>query len=428
MHSIRYRALICSCFILFLSVSVFAQSGDGDQNALEALRENAPRVFLDCGRCDRDYFRRNITYVNFVRDRNEADIHILITEQGTGSGGREYTFAFIGLREFEDISHTLVYSSGPSDTGDEIRRAQMEVLEKGIFPFLVESPLLEFISVEFEGDISPVAVEDPWRFWVFSVSADGRFSGESSQSERSIELNFSANKVTPDIKVRLGISGEFDYSKYDYEDDVIVSKQDEKDFTGMVVKSITDHWSAGGWIEAESSTYGNMDLFLNVAPAVEYNFFPYSESTRRQLFLRYRVGWNYMDYIEETIFNQTRETLLNESLTVGLELREPWGNVAASVEGSHYLSDFSKKRLEMYSSIDVRLFKGFSLELRGRYDLIHDQLSLPLEEASLDEVLLRRKELATDFEYSVSVGFRYTFGSVYSNVVNPRFGRTRSYH
>ena len=81
----------------------------------------------------------------------------------------------------------------------------------------------------------------------------------------------------------------------------------------------------------------------------------------------------------------------------------------------------------MSSSIDVRLFKGFSVEVRGRYDLIRDQLNLPLEGATLDEVLLQRKELATEYEYSISVGFRYTFGSVYSNVVNPRFGRTRNY-
>jgi len=34
----------------------------------------------------------------------------------------------------------------------------------------------------------------------------------------------------------------------------------------------------------------------------------------------------------------------------------------------------------------------------------------------LDEVLLQRKELATEYDYSISVGFSYTFGSVFSNV------------
>ena len=425
MNLIKYRYLFSIVLaVIFFPVSSFAQE---DQDDPGNLRESAPRVFLDCDRCDRDFFRENLTYVNFVRDRIEADVHILITEQNTGSGGREYTFAFIGLRGFENVKHTLVASSGPTDTHDEIRRAQLETLEKGLFPFILETPLIKYMSVDFKRRMEPTAVEDPWKFWVFSVSADGRFRGESSQLSRSIDLNLSANKVTPDIKIRLGLSGEFDYNKYDYDDETIVSKQDEKDFTGMVVKSINDHWSVGGWMEASSSTYRNVDMRLMVAPAVEYNFFPYSESTRRQLFARYLVGWNSIDYIEETIFNKIEESLLNESLTVGLELREPWGNISASIEGSHYFNDFKKNRLEISSSVDVRLFKGFSVEVRGRYDLIRDQLNLPLEGATLDEVLLQRKELATDYDYSISVGFRYTFGSVYSNVVNPRFGRTRNF-
>ena len=425
MNSAKSRFLLSIAFTaVFCAIPSFAQEGEDD---LETLRESAPRVFLDCNRCDRDFFRERLTYVNFVRDRIEADAHILITEQNTGSGGREFTFAFIGLGDFESVKHTLVHASGPTDTQDEIRRAQLDILEKGLFPFILETPLVKYMNVDFRRSLEPTAVKDPWKFWVFSLSADGRFRGESSQTSRSIDLNLSANKVTPDIKIRLGLSGEFDYKEYDYDDELIISKQDEKDFSGMVVKSINDHWSVGGWMEAGSSTYGNVDLHLTVAPAVEYNFFPYSESTRRQLFARYRVGWNSIDYIEETIFNKIEESLINESLTIGLALREPWGNVSASIEGSHYFNDFQKNRLEMMSSIDVRLFKGFSVEVRGRYDLIRDQLNLPLEGATLDEVLLQRKELATDFDYSISVGFRYTFGSVYSNVVNPRFGRTRYY-
>ena len=58
----------------------------------------------------------------------------------------------------------------------------------------------------------------------------------------------------------------------------------------------------------------------------------------------------------------------------------------------------------------------------GTYARIHDQLSLPKGGASLDEILLQRKELETDYGYHISLGFNYTFGSVYSNVVNPRFG------
>jgi len=39
-------------------------------------------------------------------------------------------------------------------------------------------------------------------------------------------------------------------------------------------------------------------------------------------------------------------------------------------------------------------------------------------------VLLRLRELETQFEYFTSFGLTYTFGSIYNNVVNPRFGNS----
>lgn len=131
------------------------------------------------------------------------DVHILITQQSTGSGGREYTFAFIGLKKCAGLKHILVHSSSPTDTRDEIRQAQLEVLERGLFPYLVETPIAEHIYLDFRKKLEPMAVVDPWKFCVFSISADGRISGETSQGSRSLDVNFSANRVTPNIKIRL---------------------------------------------------------------------------------------------------------------------------------------------------------------------------------------------------------------------------------
>ena len=393
---------------------------------LNHLRQEAPRVFIDCRRCDRDYIREQITYVNYVRDRKDADIHVLITDQPTGSGGREYTLTFIGLKKFAGQEHTLVFTSGPTDTWDEIRKGQVEVLERGLFPFLLDTPIVNFIYLDFRERLEPTAVRDPWKFWVFSISFDGNFQGEESRKSHSLEVNFSANKVTPDIKIRLGLSGDFNRRKYIYQDETIKTTSDEKNFTAMVVKSLGEHFSLGGWVEAEASTYSNLDLFFNIAPAIEFNVFPYSESTRRQLRFLYKIGWIRNNYIEETIFGKLQETLYNESLSATLEVREPWGSMSASLEGSHYFHDFKKNRLELRGFLSFRIFRGLSMTVRGRFERIHDQLSLPSGGASLDEVLLRIKELETSYDYSFSLGFRYTFGSVYSNVVNPRFGRIRS--
>jgi hypothetical protein len=421
----RSRIVLFLFLWIFCSLPTTQLLADDPKVNLDELKESAPKVFLDCWRCDRDYFRDEITYINYVRDRKDADIHVLVTDQGTGSGGREYTFAFIGLNEYAGLDNTLTYASGPNDTRDEIRRGQIEVMKRGLFPYVIKTPIAEHIFLSFRQKLEPTAVKDPWNFWVFSISMDGRFRGESSRSSSSLDVNISANRVTPDWKIRLGLSGEFDKRIYDYEDEYIESVQEEKNVTGMVVKSINSHWSVGGWVEAESNTYSNLDLLFTIAPAIEYNIWPYAESTRRQLRFLYRIGYNHANYIEETIFDKMQETLFNQSLTMTLEIREPWGSVSTSLEGSHYFHDFKKNRIELRGFLDFRVFKGLSVDISGRYELIRDQLSLPVGEASLDEVLLARKELATSYDYSFSVGLRYTFGSVYSNVVNPRFGRTR---
>ena len=413
--------------LLIWAVCAVALQAQNSESQLEDLKAQAPLVFLDCRFCDRDFFREEISYVNWVRDRKGADVHILVTDQETGGGGREYTFAFLGLEENEGVDYTLVYASQATETRDETRRGQVEVVKRGLFPYLLNTPICELINLDFQEQIKlkPTAVDDPWNFWVFSLDVDGEFEGEASVISRTLDANFSASRVTPAYKIRLGVSGEFDESEYDYDDEHIVSTQQEKNLAGLFAKSLGEHWSVGGYVEAESSSYGNLDLYFTLAPAIEFNVFPFSESTRRQLRFLYRLGYNHVNYIEETIYNKTRETLFNQTLTTTLEVREPWGNASTSLEASNYFNDLTKYRVELRGSISIRLFKGLSLSLRGRYERIHDQLALPIGDASIDEVLLQRRELATDYDYDFSVGFRFTFGSVYSNVVNPRFEGSR---
>ena len=83
----------------------------------------------------------------------------------------------------------------------------------------------------------------------------------------------------------------------------------------------------------------------------------------------------------------------------------------------------SKNRLDLHAGLSINLLKGLSFDVWGGYSQIHDQLSLPIRGATYEEILLQRKELATNYSYNFSIGLSYTFGSLYSNVVNPRFGR-----
>src|SRR5512140_1890392 len=79
-----------------------AAAGGGGPQVVpkDELRSVAPNVFLDCDRrtCDFEYIKTEITFVNYVLDRQTADVHIIVTRQQTGSGGNEYTLAFMGLR------------------------------------------------------------------------------------------------------------------------------------------------------------------------------------------------------------------------------------------------------------------------------------------------------------------------------------------
>ena len=53
--------------------------------------------------------------------------------------------------------------------------------------------------------------------------------------------------------------------------------------------------------------------------------------------------------------------------------------------------------------------------------LVRDQVYLAKTDLTDEEILIERRQLATDSRYRISFGFSYTFGSIFNNVVNPRF-------
>ncbi|NTV81449.1 MAG: response regulator [Candidatus Aminicenantes bacterium] len=166
---------------------------------------------------------------------------------------------------------------------------------------------------------------------------------------------------------------------------------------------------------------------LEVAPAVEFNFFPYSQSTRRQLRALYSLALNPVRYREETIFGKLRETLLKEELSLTLDLREKFGTISVSAEGSNYLHDLGKYRIDTFGIVNLRLYKGLSVYVLGGYSWYHDsQLSLLGREPTYEEQLLRLRELPMTSNHFFAVGFQFQFGSIFTNVINPRFGTSGS--
>ena len=94
-------AIVC-ILICLLAAPAAARETQAPSTAPQLLR-----VFLDCQyECDTEYLRQNVQFVDYVRDRTVADVHVLVTTQGTGGGGSAWTLKFIGLGRFDKVDRT----------------------------------------------------------------------------------------------------------------------------------------------------------------------------------------------------------------------------------------------------------------------------------------------------------------------------------
>ena len=388
------------------------------------------RVFLDCndGGCHEEYLREEVRLADYVRDRSDADVHVLVTRAETGAGGSEYTLSFIGLGPFQAVSRTLKVTTEASDSEDRVRRQLASALTVGLLTYLTSETLPPGLTVaaELSTSSAPTATadNDPWRRWIFSLNGYFNIDTEQSTSERNWGLSIGADHITPDWKLTIGT--DFNESKEEFELDEgerlsVVRKGWSID--GLAVRSINEHWSIGATSHIRSSTFDNIELDVMLAPALEWNYFPYSEYTRRQFRVLYEIGTSRRSYYEVTLYGKLEETRLHEELSATYEQFEPWGTLEGRVEASNYFPGFSEHRIEVDGEANVRIARGLSLSIEASASRIRDQLSLPRRDASPEEVLLRLRQLQSDFEMRVEFGIEYRFGSAFAAIVNPRFGQ-----
>ncbi len=390
-------------------------------------RPDALRVFLDCNyNCDETFLRQEITVLDWMRDRRDADVHLLITTQDTGGGGTEYTLKFIGLGPFANIEQTLKYNAPQTATADERRKGMAEVIKQGLVRYLVETPAAPRVKVTFAPlpqNAAAARTKDPWNLWVFRTNFGGSFNGERSNKSRSLRGGGSANRTTDAWKVSFSANGRYSENTYELsETETFTSISRNVNTQAVVIKSLTPHWSAGVSLDISKSTYYNQSLHAQTQAGFEYNFFPYSQSTRRMLTVQWLLGHDRFKYYEETIFGKTTENLPSHEASTSLSLRQPWGTMSGSLRLSQYLSKPDKYRLSAFTGANVRLFKGFSFNVFTDFSRTHDQIYLPRGGATPEEILVRQRQLATSYSYYVNFGISYSFGSIFNNIVNPRFG------
>lgn len=414
--------------LAFLIAPHVASAQDGSLPPQPVDTVDALNLFLDCRApgCDFDYLRTQLTWVNYVRDRTDAQVHVIATSLGTGSGGSEITLEFIGAKQFTGVDDQVKYNTQRGASSDELRQELARVLKVGLARYVLRTRfgrnlVVNYLASRSIGPAQPA--KDPWNFWVFSVGFNGGLNGESASNSRSGSGSVYASRTTAAWKFRASASGNTSRSSYQL-DDTTTYVANVHGYSGgsLLVRSITDHLSLGGAAGVSSSSQQNIDFSLRVAPTVEYDFFKYDQYARRRLVASYSVGFDRYAYTDTTIFNRLEETRLDHQVSLSYAATQPWGSAAAAISGSSYLSNFQQNRLSLYTSLSLRVARGLQVSYSISYSRVRDQLSLAKAVASDAEILLRLRQLATSYTYGGSLSLSYTFGSLFNNVVNPRMG------
>ncbi len=409
------------------------------QDPVPARPTTVPRVFFDCRgpECDSRHYRTEIAWVAWVRDRQDANVHVIMTSQRTGVGGREYLLDFLGRGAYQNYETRSTYQSLPTDTQIERLDGVALTLGLGLATFATESGYRNIVQLDGlapvgevnanldtqpEGILSPDDVQDPWHLWVFRVNANGNFNSESNRLSRRLGAGFNVSRVTPTWMQNY--NGNYNQSRQEFvlgDGSTFKDSRYDWGFSARVVYALAENWSAGFRSNVGRTTRNNQLFWGQFNPAVEYSFFPYEEATRRSLTAFYEIGPVYREYFETTLFGETEEVRGEQSLTLNFSQRQRWGNASVRLSGSAYLHDFSQNNVSMRGSLSFRIVRGLDLNISASYSRVRDQIFLSGEDLSDEERLLELQTQQTDFQRSLTFGLSYQFGSIFNNVVNNRF-------
>jgi hypothetical protein len=389
---------------------------------------NTVNVYLNCNGCYQDFLRTEITWVNFVRDRFVSDVNLLITQINTGSGGIQYDLYFIGQKQFTGRNDTLQYIANSINTDDDRRRGLAQMVKLGLIYYVAHTPChinmvvgSNNLSDKEEQGIGANPKDDPWKAWVYNVRLRSNLDGQKIYNNLDLNTSVSANKVTDKIKININAFNSFNRQRYEIDNELSTYIIRRNGFNAQVVKSINSHWSAGVFASALNSTFSNYDLKAEMSAAVEYDFFAYKDAQTKAVTLNYTVGYGYHNFTEETIYGKMLAHLPGHGLNLSASFTRKWGSASGALYSSQFLNDLSKYRYGGFMGVDIMVFKGLSLSGWGGFEILRNQINLRSDSTNPEDILLRQRELATGYSYWAFASINYRFGSIYNNVVNPRF-------
>lgn len=409
--------------LLICGTAVFAQADS-----------RKTRLFIECTEgnlCNLDFIRKELPVVDFVQDRFQADIHVLIITQPAGNAGSAHTILFIGRTE-PVRQDTAVFYTSANATEDENRKLMIRQVKLGLVPWLLRSRSAALVEISFreqDAEANKTTSHDKWKGWVFMAGGRLSLNGDKNYHEHNIGFDASATKITPGYKTGLSFYQSSSKNKYSYveagEKVTLKTLNEYRYIKHDYIKSLGPRWSAGYEVEYVHSTYDNYKSGFSFSPGIEYNIFPYSMSSNKFLAIRYRLEGERRIYLEETLYGKEREWLFSHELGAYAAFAQKWGSIYGSLNWYNYVHDLSKNNLSFYVETELRLIKGLMLTFYTSASIINDQLNIAKSGADPQEVLLKLKALSTSYNYNTGLGLRYRFGSAFNNIVNPRFTNGR---
>ncbi len=413
----RFAGLLFVTVLLGCSAPGRAQSTDSTPRI---------RIFLNCGLydCFQDFMRSELSFFHFVRDMAQADVQVFILPQSTAAGGIRYTIRFLGQGAlFGEITDSATVTTAQMDTEAQMREALLAAVQAGLAPYVLRTPWRGAVAVRYpvRTGTDLILSRDRWRGWVFSIGLLGSVDGESNRRTSSTENYANVTRITPTHKTVLNAWYEASRTGVTLDSvDVRVSVSNGG-VRPYYAHALGPRWSVGILGSAWYDEYRNIRLHYRLAPAVEYNIFPHTENTRRQLRIGYQAGLRRFRYYDTTVYDKLIEYRPYQQLAVVAAFAQPWGSVSGLLQYNAYLDNLRQNRFSATARMSVRVLQGLTVTVDGSGSAVRDQISLSKRTASEDQLLLRGAQLPTSVLYNLSVGLAYTFGSTNNSIVNPRF-------
>lgn len=246
--------------------------------------------YLDCEDCDFTFVRQELPFISFVRDPLLADVHILVTQSDTGSGGDKFFLNFIGRNDLKGTDYEYNVTTIESDTDDDVRKSLLKMLKIGILQYYSKTGFIENMNIDIEEKDNRKVddmIIDRWNKWVFTLEAGGEMQKEKSQNSFDLGTSVNARKITEEWKTNLDAYYSVEQERFMDEDSTITNKQHDSEISAYYVKSLTEKWSAGIFGTYTSRNYINTQHKTGLAGGIEYNIFPWKECNRRVFAVRY---------------------------------------------------------------------------------------------------------------------------------------------